>query len=364
MHRGALLGGSGEAVINEKNLPAVEKTVRGVARMKHRSPSLAAAMFNPEVVVYRYTRKDNGLIDYFSDRDVAELPDADQWRKGDAIEDGDDTLLVGADTAEQLGIAHAVVADFAEFKAVYGMERDPQLIEPGWAQFLIDALNSPGMSWLLLLIGGAALYAELHAPGVGVGGFIGTVCIVLYFWSAHLGGTAGWLEVLLFALGMMSVLLEIFVFPGVGIFGLGGGLLIIASLVLASQTFVIPQNDYQMKHVRGSLLAIVGAVGGITLAAAVMRRFLPHTPMFNRMVLEPPTGRELEERSRREALGQFDHLLNARGTAYTPLVPGGKARIGEQLVDVVTDGEFIDRNQALEVVEVHGTRIVVRAVPT
>jgi membrane-bound serine protease (ClpP class) len=43
------------------------------------------------------------------------------------------------------------------------------------------------------------------------------------------------------------------------------------------------------------------------------------------------------------------------------LVPGGKARIGEQLVDVVTEGEFIDRGLPVEVVEVHGTRIVVRA---
>jgi membrane-bound ClpP family serine protease len=156
-------------------------------------------------------------------------------------------------------------------------------------------------------------------------------------------------------------MMEIFVFPGLGIFGLGGGLLIIAALVLASQTYIIPRNDYQMEHVRTSLLTIIGAAGGTVVVAAVMRRYLPHAPMFNRVLLAPMSGDELTELSRRESLGQFEHLLNKRGTAFTPLLPGGKARIGEQLVDVVTEGEFIDRGMPLEVVEVHGTKIVVRA---
>lgn len=362
MQHGASLGGSGEAEIDEDDVATVEATFRDVAKRKHRSPALAAAMVNPAIVPYRYTRTDNGLVEFFTEKEAAALPDADKWRKGDAVKAADENLLLTADRAEELGVAHDVVANFSEFKSLYGLENDPQLVEPGWAQMLIDALNSPGVSLMLLLIGGAALYAELHAPGIGVGAFVGAVCFVLYFWSAYLGGTAGWLEALLFALGVLCLLMEIFVFPGMGIFGLGGGLLVIASLVLASQTYVIPRNEYQMEHVQTSLLTIVGAAGGIFVAAAVMRRFLPHTPMFNRVLLAPPTGEELQRLSQRESLGRFEHLLNAKGTAYTPLVPGGKARIGEELIDVVADGgEFIDRGTPVEVVEIYGTRIVVRA---
>lgn len=361
MHRSALLGGSGEATIDDKSVGDVEKVFRDIARRKQRSPALAAAMINPAVVVYRYVRKTDGLVDYFTERDAAELPDAAQWKQAEAIEDRADTLLLDAERAEQLGLANAVVDQFAEFRQLFGLEDDPELVEPGWAQTFIDALNSPGMSLLLLLVGGAALYAELHAPGVGVGAFISAVCFVLYFWSAYLGGTAGWLEVLLFVFGTVCVLMEVFVFPGTGIFGLGGGLLVIAALVLASQTYVIPRNEYQMKHLQTTLLTIVGAMGGTVVAAAVMRRFLPHAPMFNRVLLAPPTGEELTELERRESLAQFEHLLNQRGTAYTTLVPGGKARIGEMLVDVVADGEFIDRGLPVEVVEVRGTRVVVRA---
>jgi membrane-bound serine protease (ClpP class) len=55
-------------------------------------------------------------------------------------------------------------------------------------------------------------------------------------------------------------------------------------------------------------------------------------------------------------------LLGRRGVTFTPLGPSGKIRLGERLLDVVADGEFIDRGVDVEVVEVHGNRVVVRRV--
>ena len=53
-----------------------------------------------------------------------------------------------------MGLARHVVADFAEFRRLYGLEDELAVAEPGWADFLIDALASPHVAWLLLLIGG------------------------------------------------------------------------------------------------------------------------------------------------------------------------------------------------------------------
>lgn len=52
--------------------------------------------------------------------------------------------------------------------------------------------------------------------------------------------------------------------------------------------------------------------------------------------------------------------LGDRGRSRTPLVPGGKADFNGQLVDVVSEGGFIDRDQPIEVVERSRNRIVVR----
>ncbi len=159
---------------------------------------------------------------------------------------------------------------------------------------------------------------------------------MLYFWIEHLHGTAGWLEVLLFVAGLGCLLLEIFVLPGFAIFGLGGGLMIIASLVLASQTFLVPQNDYQWEQLQTTLASIGGAVLGAVALMLVTRRFLPHTPGLNRMFLEPPSGRRARAYRHPRGDGRFPRIwLASVGTTTTLLVPSGKARFGDDLVDVM-----------------------------
>jgi membrane-bound serine protease (ClpP class) len=79
-------------------------------------------------------------------------------------------------------------------------------------------------------------------------------------------------------------------------------------------------------------------------------------------MLEPPAGDEAETISRREALVNFHDLVGTQGTTTTQLTPSGKARIGDLLVDVIADGEVIDRGATIEVVEVRGSRVLVREV--
>lgn len=55
-------------------------------------------------------------------------------------------------------------------------------------------------------------------------------------------------------------------------------------------------------------------------------------------------------------------LLGKTGISVTMLRPSGTARIDGKKVDVVTEGELIDRDVRIEVVEVRGNRVVVRAV--
>jgi membrane-bound ClpP family serine protease len=241
------------------------------------------------------------------------------------------------------------------------LEDDPALVDPTWVDKLLKFLGSDGVAMFLLLIGGAAVYAELQTPGVGLGGMVAFVCFLLFFWAKVFQGTAGALEVLLFVAGLACLVIEVFVLPGIGmgIFALGGGLMIIISLVLASQTFILPRNSYQLVQMRNSMLVVGGAALGTIAAVAGLRRWLPHTPLFNRMLLEPPSPEEIEDIDHREALVNYEHLLGQKGSAVTRLAPSGKAQVGDELVDVITEGEFIDRGSAIVVTEVRGNRVVV-----
>jgi membrane-bound serine protease (ClpP class) len=56
-------------------------------------------------------------------------------------------------------------------------------------------------------------------PGLGAGGLLAGLCAALFFWSRVLGGTSGWLEVVLFVAGVTFLLMELFVIPGWGFNG-------------------------------------------------------------------------------------------------------------------------------------------------
>ena len=55
-------------------------------------------------------------------------------------------------------------------------------------------------------------------------------------------------------------------------------------------------------------------------------------------------------------------LLGREGVAITHLRPAGMARFDGKKVDVVSEGEMIERDSRIKVVEVEGNRVVVRVV--
>lgn len=358
----AVLGGPG--AYSFKDDDEIRDTVRVLrdllSNKKMRSWSLPAAIIDPTLTVYRFSRL--GATEYLCEEEAAQQPEADKWERGPAVTTLGQPFQAVGQQAVDVHLANAMVQDFAQFKAHYGLQNDPTLLEPGWASVLIEALASPGVAVLLLIIGFAALYVELHTPGLGVGAFLAAACFLIFFWSRFLGGTAGWLEVMLFVTGIAFLALEIFVLPGFGIFGLGGGAMVLGSLVLASQTFVFPHNAYQFWQMERSLWTVAGAVAGILLVAMLLRRWLPKAPILGSILLEPPSEAETVTIRQREALLDAHDLVGTRGTTTTPLVPGGKARFGSRVLDVVAEGELIGRGAEVVVVEVQGNRIVVQPV--
>jgi membrane-bound ClpP family serine protease len=357
----AMLGGTGPRSLTEDEIDAARTPIRDVLAARRASPwSPVAALIDPQLEVFQYRNRNTGATRYLSPQEAGTLEKPDEWEQGDKITQERTPLEVDGTRAVELGLAHQVVGSFDELKLLYGLEDDPRLVEPGWADFLIQALASPGVAMLLLVIGGVALYTEMQMPGIGIGGFVAGVAFLIFFWSKFLDGTSSWLEVVLFLGGLSFLLLEIFVIPGFGIFGLGGGLMIIASLVLASQTFIIPRSPTQLAQLRGSMLVVAGAAVGIVAMAAVIRRYGPRAPVLNRLMLQPMQKEELEVLADREALANYERFLGQQAVTTTQLTPSGKARFGAELIDVISDGEVIDRDQQVVVVAVHGNRVIVQ----
>jgi membrane-bound serine protease (ClpP class) len=55
-------------------------------------------------------------------------------------------------------------------------------------------------------------------------------------------------------------------------------------------------------------------------------------------------------------------LLGAIGVAATTLRPAGKARFGDDYLDVIAEGDYVNPGSRVQVIEIEGNRIVVQEV--
>lgn len=340
---------------------AIVSTIREqLAPETNRSWSLLASVVDQETELSSYRNRETGEVRFLSEAERNELADQRIWQVGESLVEAGKPLTLNSEQAESTGIATEVIEQFDDLAAMYGFTEAPRTAKPNWALELVEALASPGFAALLLVIGVIGIYIEVSTPGMGIGGFIATLALVLFFWSKYLDGTADWLEVLLFITGLLFVLVELLVLPGFGIFGLGGAVLMIVSLVLASQTFVLPKTEDQLTELRDSLAVIAGS-GIVCLGIGmVLRQYLPRSPLFRRMMLLPEEEADRVEIETRETLAHYEHLVGHTGTTTTPLLPSGRAEVNGELVDVITEGEAIDRGEAIEVVSAKANRVVVR----
>jgi membrane-bound serine protease (ClpP class) len=193
------------------------------------------------------------------------------------------------------------------------------------------------------------------------------VAFVLFFWSKNLSGTADQLEIILFLIGLVCVAVELFVLPGFGVFGMSGILLMLCSIVLASHSFVWPTQDYEYQELGYTLLQLTGMLVAVSGCVVALARYLPSLPLLNRLVLkpEPWTIVEAEDsmgRPASEGNESLALLIGETGRTTSPLRPAGKARFGSHLIDVTAAGMFVEPDSLVEVVDVQGSRVIVKRI--
>jgi membrane-bound ClpP family serine protease len=361
------LGGPGADAITPEALGRYDELIDQIAISTKRPAALIRGLLDPSLTVHRYTNQKTGRVRYATEQDLArdaeraDDPEAEmaKWQRGDRIELADGLT---ASEAIALGLADGESRSLEDTSRRIGLGSTPAAVsDRGLVRFVEKIGRSNSLAFLLLFIGFAALSAEANAPGLSVPGFIALICFGFYFWMKFLAGTAEWLELVAFTLGLVCIAIEILVVPGFGVFGIGGLALTVLGVVLMSQTFVIPRNVYQVQVLTRGIWVALGGAGGLVGGFVVMRMMLPHVPLLRGLVMEAPDEEIISES---EKLGDYSALLGQTGTATTPLRPSGKARFGDQIVQVVSDGTAIPAGDPVRVSEVRATKVVVEPVET
>lgn len=367
MNPEGMLGGPGAESIGADDMARYDELIEQVAVATKRPAALIRGLLDRDLVVYQYTNRKTGRIRYATEADIIRgtttaeeaQTERDKWQRGEPIELSDGLT---ADQAVSLGLVDGISSSVEDTALRIGLSGTPPAVaDRGLVRFVEKIGRSNTLAFLLLFIGFAALSAEANAPGLSLPGFVALVCFGLYFWMKFLAGTAEWLELVAFGLGIICIAIEIFLVPGFGVFGIGGLALTILGIVLMSQTFVIPRNVYQVEAFTRGVWVALGGAGGMIGGFIAARMLFPHVPVLRGLVMEAPDDANISEA---EKLGDYSFLIGQTGTATTPLRPSGKAKFGDQVVQVVSDGTAISPGDPVRVTEVRATRVVVEPMET
>lgn len=229
----------------------------------------------------------------------------------------------------------------------------------GVAEKIIAIFLNPFISGLLILVIIGGIYFELQTPGIGFPLFAALIALVLYLVPYYLNGLAEYWEILALFVGIILVILEIFVIPGFGMAGVLGIGMTVGSLVL-----IMLNNDFfnfdfvPLGDIVVAMFATLGGISGGVLLLFFGGARLTQTKAFGRMALTDTQ----EKKEGYTSNFILVPMVGKTGTAFTVLRPSGKVMIEGQLYDAFTRGEYIEKEESIEVISSESSTLRVKKV--
>lgn len=193
---------------------------------------------------------------------------------------------------------------------------------------------------IMFIIGG--IYFELQSPGIGFPTAIAVTAAILYFTPLYLTGYAQNWEVLIFVLGLILIVFEIFVIPGFGFVGISGIVLVVASLILSLIGNIhFDFSTISFKELYRAMMIVTAGLGaGIVIIIYASSR-IGKPGVFQKVALvadqEGYVSVPLEPKN----------LVGKTGIAATVLRPSGKVLIDEQYYDAISIKGFLEKDDTV-----------------
>jgi len=348
----------GPQMLGEKHQSPIRAKFRTLAHKNGYPEVLTEAMVTEEIAVYEVTLPDTVI--YLDSLRIVNLDPAvkKQIKSQKKVVRAGELLTMTEVEAHRYGFSRKTVNTINEMLQAMGhTEAAIVPIGKNWSENLVSLLAT--LAPVLMMFGFALIYIEMRTPGFGVPGIIGILCIALVFFGQYMVGLANHVELLLIVAGVLLLCLEVFVLPGFFIGAIGLFMMIIG-MALSFQSFVIPSPDlpWQTEALKRNILRFsLTIIGSLTLIIIFFKYFFERLGL---VVKGPYLAATLGGAQADEDM-VFVPKLGDRGTALTPLRPAGKVKIGKEMCDVVTDGQFINNGTEVVVTQIQGNRIVVAA---
>ena len=334
MTKGATIGaatvvnGQGE-VAPEKYQSYFRKAMRSTAEANHRNPDIAEGMVDEKKVI-EGIKKEGEIITFTT---------------SEALKNGYCEAQVSS------------IKEILERNKIENYELTTYKLSS--SEKIIAFFINPFISGILILVIIGGLYFEMQTPGVGFPLFAAIIALTLYLVPYYMNGLAEYWEILLLFVGIILIIAEVFFIPGFGVAGVLGIAFTISSLILImlNNDFFnfefVPMGDI----IIAGFVSIGGICGGLLLLFFSGAR-LSNTKAFQRIALT-----ETQEKGKGFSANFVPEItVGQKGVAYTVLRPSGKVDINNKIYDAFTRGDYIEKGQTIEVVEIEGSTLKVRTV--
>jgi membrane-bound serine protease (ClpP class) len=247
----------------------------------------------------------------------------------DLVADSIDDLLARLD-GRMVGLRDREVVLATEGLEVRDIGRTP-------VERFLGFVANPNIAFLLLTLGTIGIMVEIFSPGLVGPGVVGVIALALAF-VAFGNLPINWTGVGLIALAMVLFFLESQA-PGIGIFGIGGGIAFVLGAFFLFGGFSPPPVKTPSFRVS---LWLIGTVSAVLFGSAL---FLMKT---------------IVETRKAGYASSTPSLLGQMGMTTTPLDPRGTVRVASERWSAISDsGEPIPEGEEVIVLEVEGLTLKV-----
>jgi membrane-bound serine protease (ClpP class) len=379
------MGGSIQGVEREKIETVLRTEFAESAQRNGYNVALAKSMVSSYLEVWLIRNKDTSELQYvLSDEyqgrvdaapGVTSMP-ADpsaRWKILRVVVPKDRLLTMHSSEAVEYGFAKEIIAPASQpsldplspLLQKYNVSGGATTLDDLWSETLVGFLTSTTVLGFLTFIGVICIYAEFQHPGLVLPAVVGILCFAIIFGARYLSGMALWWEIVIFAAGVILILLEIFVIPGFGVPGIAGIICCVIGLlaILVDNSpgkLPIPQTPVDWADFTDGFFALSCGFLAAVVGGLVLSRYLPKVPLANKLMLAPVTT------SLNAAVASDSPVSHINvgdvGKAVTLMHPVGKVRFADGIFEATADGTIIASGATVRVLKREGNHLVVEEV--
>ncbi|MCL2282794.1 MAG: ATP-dependent Clp protease proteolytic subunit, partial [Fibromonadales bacterium] len=332
-------------IVGEKIQSPLRAKFRNLAERNGHPRLLSEAFVSPDLGVIELSNKDTVI--YVNATEYNDMPEAEQkkWTKKTLVGAGQ-LLTMTNEEAVNLKFSQGTPETINDFKKQLGIT-ETIIIKISWAENLTRVIGA--ISGVLMILGFGLLYMEFKTPGFGAFGIIGILLIAIVFLGQYASNLHDKLPLVLLCLGVLLMLLEIFVLPGVYICGALSIVCFIAALAMSFDVSSLPAFAPETKSLSnwqyGLLYIMLCAVLASSLPILASKYLLPILPDS----FTPVNKTDLSKAYSPVEEFVDDVKKGDIGIALTDLRPSGHAKFGDKMLDAQSRSDFIEAGSSVRI---------------